>query len=172
MTRRQFMVPAILGSSAILLSGLGFRRRKEPVLATRSPFDRVVFVCCNDHSHYSPGIYIHGPDGGGPACLELANPAAPYMRAGDVSDSAGGLCGFLFTKFGGSGTLAGGFSLWDSPKPGADGAVDWQAYCAWNVDLILINVDRRTAECYVSPLDPKSPSKSLVSRLDGLKFGG
>jgi len=137
-----------------------------------SPFDRVIFVCSNDHGEYSPGIYLHGPDGGGPACLSFAAEAAHCMRAGEVSDSAAGLCGYLFTQFGAGVTSGGGLSLWDAPKPGASKAVDWQAYCARNVDLILVNVDRRSAECYVSPADAKAPSKSLVSRLDDLKFGG
>ena len=138
----------------------------------RSPFDRVVFVCTNDYGDYSPSIYLHGPDGGGPACLSLAAEAAHYMRAGEVSDSAAGLCGYLFTQLGPEVTSGGGLSLWDSPKPGASKAVDWQAYCAWNVDLILVNVDRRSAECHVSPSDANAPSKSLVSQLDDLKFGG
>ncbi len=94
------------------------------------------------------------------------------MRAGEVSDSAAGLCGYLFTQLGAGVTSGGGLSLWDAPKPGVSKIVDWQAYCAWNVDLILINVDRRSAECFVSPEVPKSPSKSLVGRLDDLKFGG
>ena len=137
-----------------------------------SSFDRVVFVCSNDHGEYSPGIYLHGADGGGPACLSLAAEAAHCMRAGEVSDSAAGLCGYLFMQLGAEVTSGGGLSLWDAPKPGASQVVDWQAYCAWNVDLILVNVDRRSVECYVGPVDSKAPNKSLVSRLDDLKFGG
>ncbi|GAC1450941.1 MAG: hypothetical protein NVSMB9_35720 [Isosphaeraceae bacterium] len=141
-------------------------------MTAKSPFDRVVFVCCDDHGVYSPGVYLHGPDGGGPACMHLAKEAAHCMRAGEPSDSAAGLCGFIFTQSAPEETSGGGLSLWDSPRPGPGGTVDWQQYCPWNVDLILVNVDRRTAECYVSPADRKAPTKMLVGRLDDLKFGG
>lgn len=171
MHRRHFL-RAIGGLIAVCLAVLGLRRGKGPRMNADSPFDRVVFVCCNDHGDYSPGVYVHGPSGGGPACLEDARRAAHGMRAGEPDGSAAGLCGFLFTEIGPEGTSGGELSLWDSPRPGPGGSVDWQAYCGWNVDLILINVDRRSAECFVSPQDPKSPSKSLVGRLDDLKFGG
>lgn len=76
------------------------------------------------------------------------------------------------SQLGADQTSGGALSLWDSPKPGASNAVDWQAYCASDVDLILVNVDRRSAECYVGPVDANASSKSLVSRLDDLEFGG
>ena len=146
MTRRQFVIRAVLGSSAIMLAWFGIRRRKATSMMAVSPFDRVCFVCCNDHGQYSPGVYLHGSDGGGPACLDFASEAAHCMRAGEACDSAAGLCGFLFTQLGPSVTSGGGLSLYDAPKPSPDGSVDWQ-YCGWNVDLILINVDRQSAEC-------------------------
>ena len=172
MLRRRFLQRALGGSIVIGCGWLGILRIGTNQMPARSPFDRVVFVCTNDHGDYSPGIYLHGPDGGGLACLKCAAEAAQSMRLNEVSDSAAGLCGFLFTKFGETGPGAGGLSLWDSPKPDASGAVDWQQYCAWNVDLVLINVDRRSAECYVSQSNDQSRAKSLVSRLDDLKFGG
>jgi len=129
-----------------------------------SGYDRVLIVCCNDAGDYSPGIYWHGPDGGGPACMESVREAAPSMPAPEVGGAAAGLCGFLFKQLQG----ADGLSLYDSPKPGSDGVVDWQAYCSWNVDLILVNVDRKMAECYSSPADPKAPKKLLVKKITGL----
>lgn len=169
---RRYFLRILGGLLAIGLAAVGLRRTKGPRSHVSSQFDRVVFVCCNDHGDFSPGIYLHGPDGGGPACLSIAAEAAHCMRGGEVGDSAAGLCGYLFTQLGTSVTSEGGLTLWDAPKAAAFKTVDWQAYCAWNVDLILINVDRRFAECFVSPQDPKSPSKSLVGRLDDLKFGG
>ena len=137
-----------------------------------SPFDRVLLVCCDTHGQFSPGVYWHGPTGGGPACLEAVRGAAPFMRFGEVGDSAAGLCGYLFGLLGNDVASGGGLSLLDAPRPRPDGTVDWQAYCAWNVDLILINVDRGTAECYVGEEDAKAPSKSLVRQFTGLRFGG
>jgi hypothetical protein len=169
---RRYFLRVIGGLTAVCLAALGFRRSKEARMDANSPFDRVVFVCCDDHGDYSPGVYLHGPDGGGPACLSLAAEAAHCMRAGEVSDSAAGLCGYLFTQLGAGVTSGGGLSLWDAPNAAASKTIDWQAYCAWNVDLILINVDRRSAECFVSPQDPNSPNKLLVGRLEDLKFGG
>jgi hypothetical protein len=170
--RRRFLIRALYGLIALILAWLCIRRRRETSVTAESPFDRVVFVCCNDHGECSPGIYLHGPAGGGPACLSIAQEAAHCMRAGEAHDSAAGLCGYLFTQLGPEVTSGGGLSLWDAPRPLPDGSVDWQAYCSWNVDLILINVDRLTAECFVSPSDPKAPSKSPAGRLTGLKFGG
>ena len=89
------------------------------------------------------------------------------MRAAEVSDAAAGLCGSIFREGGPA-----GLSLWDAPRPGRNGEVDWQAYCGWNVDLILIDVDAGTAECFVSPIDPDAPEKKAVRRITGLKFDG
>ena len=141
-------------------------------MEAESPFDRVMFVCVDGHGRYSPGVYLHGPDGGGPACLEDARKAAPGMRADEACDSAAGLCGYLFSLLGPTVSSGGGLSLYDAPKPGPDGTVDWQAYCGWNVDLILIDVSRKTADCFVSPEDPKSQQKLLTGRITGLTFGG
>lgn len=135
-------------------------------------FDRVLFVCTSDAGDYSPGVYLHGAAGGGPAALDLVRQAAPCMRDREVGDAAAGLCGYLFKQCGDDVAAGGGLSLYDAPKPGPGGAVDWQAYCFWNVDLVLINVDRGTAECHSSPPDPKSPTKVLVKQLSGLRLGG
>ena len=172
MNRRHFVFRLFVGLVVATLTVLGLRRRKGASVTVRSPFDRVVFVCSNNRGEYSPGIYLHGPDGGGPACLSFVAAAAKGMRAGEPSDSAAGLCGYLFAELGTYVTSGGGLSLWNGPKPGESGTVDWQAYCPWNVDLILVNVDRRVAECYVSAGGAKDRSKSLVSRLDDLHFGG
>ena len=182
MVRRQFFTRGILGLVTLVMVGLGFRRKKaDPRPAPRSKAaprlapssnDRVAFVCRDDHGDYSPGVYLHGPDGGGPACLEFASEAAHFMKAGEVGDSAAGLCGYLVSQFGPGVTSGGGISLWDAPRPGPDREVDWQAYCKANVDLILINVDRMTAECFVSPVDPKATIKARVGQIAHLKFGG
>lgn len=134
-------------------------------------FDRVLFVCYNDVGDYSPGVYLHGADGGGPAALDIVRQAAPCMRDSEVGDAAAGLCGYLFKQLGDDAAAGGGLSLFDAPKPGANGIVDWQAYCGWNVDLILINVDQGMAECHSGPADPKAPNKSMVKRLSGLHLG-
>ena len=172
MRRRQFFTRVFYGLIALVFAWLGIRRRKESSVTPESPFDRVVIVCYNAHADYSPGIYLHGADGGGPACLSFAREAAHCMRVGEPADSAAGLCGYLFTQLGPEVTSGGGLSLWDAPRPRADGSVDWQAYCSWNVDLVLVNVDRLTAECFVSPADAKSPTKTFAGRLTGLKFCG
>jgi hypothetical protein len=40
------------------------------------------------------------------------------------------------------------------------------------VDLVLINVDRGTAECHsTSPANPNAPNKVIVKRLAGLRMG-
>jgi hypothetical protein len=171
MGRRQF-ITILLAIAAAMVASLGLRRRPPPPPPATSPFDRVLLVCCGDHGNFSPAIYWHGPTGGGPACLEEARKAAPFMRAGEPDDSAAGLSGYLFRRLGDDVASGGGLSLRDAPQPRPDGTVDWQAYCSWNVDLILINVDRGTAECYVSPEDDENaPSKRLVRRFTGLKFG-
>ena len=134
--------------------------------------DRVLFVCCDDHGGYSPGVYLHGSDGGGPACLKVAVEAASRMRHGEAADSAAGLCGYLFKDFGDDAASSGGLSLFDAPIPRPDGSVDWSSYCPDNVDLILINVDQGVAECFVSSRDSKPKDKPMVAKITGLKLGG
>jgi len=134
-------------------------------------FDRVVFVCCDGRGEYSPGVYLHGEDGGGLAALDMLPRAAPCMRDRDSGDSAAGLCGYLFKQLGDDAAAGGGLSLYDAPKPRPDKTVDWQQYCGWNVDLVLIDVDRGTAECHSSPADPKSPTKRIIKRISGLHLG-
>lgn len=167
MNRRRFLI------GGLLVGGLAVAWRLIRLIrfGGGSMFDRVVFVCSNDAGDYSPGVYLHGAEGGGPAALDLVRQAAPYMRDGEVGDAAAGLCGYLFKQLGDDAAAGGGLSLFDSPKPGANGSLDWQAYCSWNVDLILINVDQGTAECHSGPADPKAPSKSVVKRLSGLRLG-
>jgi hypothetical protein len=168
MNRRQLLVGGAVAGGLVLL----WRWIRRNPFSGGGMFDRVVFVCCNDAGYYSPGVYLHGADGGGPAALDLVKQAAPYMRDGEVGDAAAGLCGCLFKECGDDVAAGGGLSLYDAPRPGPGGAVDWQAYCSWNVDLVLINVDQGTAECHSGPADPKAPSKSVVKRLSGLRFGG
>src|SRR5262249_13152138 len=97
--------------------------------------------------------------------------AARYMRDSEVGDAAAGLCGFLFKEIGDDAAAGGGLSLVVAPKPGPDKAVDWQAYCGWNVDLVLVNVGKGTAEWHSGPPDPKAPSKSVVKQISGLRLG-
>jgi hypothetical protein len=169
--KREQLIFVVLGSVAALLLWSRLPRETIQEPEDESLFDRVVFVCCDDHGNYSPGIYWHGATGGGPACLPEVKKAARYMRAGDPQCSAAAFCGYSFKVLGDDIATGGGVALCDAPKPGTDGSVDWQAYCSWNVDLILINVNRGTAQCYVSPEDPKAPRKQLVRRLTDLKFG-
>jgi hypothetical protein len=172
MQSRNFVVRIVVAGVVIAASWLGMRERHQTTAAATSPFDRVVFVCCGEHGHYSAGVYLHGVPGGGPACLHLAADAARSMRQREIGDSAAGLCGFLFTQLGSEATTGGALSLWDPPRPDGQQPVDWQRYCGWNVDLVLINVDRLSAECLVGAPDPKSSEKSVVAQLDHLDFGG
>ena len=168
MNRRRLLMGGLIAGGVALYWWL---RRCFP-LGGDGMFDKVVFVCCNDAGDYSPGVYLHGAEGGGPAALDDVRQAAPCMRDGEVGDAAAGLCGYLFKRLGDDAAAGGGLSLYDAPKPGPNGTVDWQAYCSWNVDLVLINVDRGTAECHSGPADPKAPSKSVVKSVSGLRLGG
>lgn len=169
-SRRRFLVGALVacGVGVVWCASRLFQR----YFGSASVFDRVLFVCYTGHGDYSPGVYLHGAAGGGPACMDLVRDAARCMRSSEVGDAAAGLCGFLFKRLGDDVAAGGGLSLYDAPKPGADGKINWQAYCGWNVDLILIDVDRGIAECYSSPNDPKAPSKNKIQQIDGLCFGG
>lgn len=166
------MIRTLVVGVGIVAVWLGVRQHHQTTAAATSPFDRVVFVCCDEHGHYSAGVYLHGVPGGGPACLDLAAEAARYMRKREIGDSAAGLCGFLFTQLGEEATTGGALSLWDAPRPDGQQPIDWQRYCGWNVDLVLINVDRLCAECLVGASDPKTMEKTVVARLDHLDFGG
>jgi hypothetical protein len=68
------------------------------------------------------------------------------MRPGDPGSASAGLCGFLFKRFGYDGDTVGTLALEPPPQPGADGKIDWNNYGA-DGDVILINVDQRTARC-------------------------
>jgi hypothetical protein len=132
-------------------------------------FDRVLFVCVDRDGNYSPGVYLHGT--GGSDGLSLIPQAARFMRTPEVGDAAAGLCGFLFKQCGDDVARGGCLSLYDVPKPASNGQVDWQNYCGPNVDLVLIHVESGTAEVYSGSVDLKSPTKSLVRAISGLKFG-
>jgi hypothetical protein len=168
--RRGFLIGALI-AGGLGLTWLAVKTGRR-FFGGSSMFDRVLFVCCTEDGDYSPGVYLHGAAGGGPACLDLLHDAERCMRTSEVGDAAAGLCGFLFKRLGDDVAAGGGLSLYDAPKPGANGQIDWQAYCGWNVDLILIDVNRGTAECYSSPNDPKAPRKERVARIEGLRFGG
>jgi hypothetical protein len=171
MNRRRFIVDGIYAGAAALLSGwlnLGCGRRMEGTVSTG--FDRVVFVCVNNYGDYSPGVYLQGT--GGDDGITVVPQAAPFMRTPETGDAAAGLCGYLFKQLGDDVARDGGISLYDAPKPGADGKVDWQSYCAPNVDLVLIHVDKGTAELWSGSADLKSATKSLVKTISGLTFGG
>jgi hypothetical protein len=94
------------------------------------------------------------------------------MRTPESGAAAAGLCGFLFKQIGDDAARGGALSLYDAPKAGADGKVDWQTYCAPNVDLVLIHVEQGKAEFYSGSQDMKSPTKSLVRTTRGLHIGG
>src|SRR5262249_25942362 len=128
----------------------------------------VVYVCTNGAGDYSPGVYVHG-GAGGKAALECLRGAAPNMRAAEVGDAAAGLCGYLYKQFGGGSHT--GLALFHTPKLGADGTVDWEAYAGWNVDVVVINLRRGTAVCYSSPGQPGAGPKVEVGRIEGLTFG-
>jgi hypothetical protein len=132
-------------------------------------FDRVIFVCVDRDGNYSPGVYVQGT--GGSDGLSLIPQAARFMRTPEVGDAAAGLCGFLYKQFGDDVASGGCLSLYDTPKLAANGKVDWQSYCAANVDLVLIHVESGSAELYSGSSDLKSPTKSLVRTITGLKFG-
>lgn len=182
MERRTLIVSALVVIGLFGLGWYGAHRprpavrlhRQEPPqpVARRSSYDRVIFVCRDQSGAYSPGIYVQGADGGGPAMLVDAVNAAPFMRLGDITNSSAGLCGFLFRELGPEAATGGGISLHDSPKPDADGKIDWQAYCSWNVDVVLIDVDHRTAECYSSPEPSDKLPKRRIGRVTDLPFGG
>jgi hypothetical protein len=103
--------------------------------------NRVYFVCCDNHGGFSPVIYMRL--GGGRAAFDTVRAAAPFMRASDACSSAAGLCGFLFKRFGYKGSTEGTLSLDPPPQPRPDGTIDWTR----DGDVILINVDERTAKC-------------------------
>jgi hypothetical protein len=125
--------------------------------------DRVVFVCCDDQGNFSPGIYLHGAAGGGRAALGMVREAAPYMRDLDVGDAAAGLCGFTFKSVGDDAASAGVLSLYDAPKPKADGSVAWGEYVGRDTNVILVNVVTGLASC---------PFGDAVGQeIRGLKFG-
>ncbi|HZZ43726.1 MAG TPA: hypothetical protein VFE58_12375 [Tepidisphaeraceae bacterium] len=174
MNRRGFVIGGAFVAAALVAGWLGIRRG-APVVSLRQStgenmFDRVIFVCVNNNGDYSPGVYLQGT--GGADGLQLIPQAAPFMRTPETGDAAAGLCGFLFKKIGDGAARDGGLSLYDAPKVGPDGKIDWQAYCAPNVDLILIHVEQGTAELYSGSADLKSPTKSLVRTINGLRFGG
>ena len=132
-------------------------------------FDRVIFVCVDRDGNYSPGVYVQGM--GGPDGLSIIPQAARFMRTPEVGDAAAGLCGFLYKQCGDDVASGGCLFLYDAPKPAANGQVDWQTYCGPNVDLVLIRVELGTAELYSGSADLKSPAKTLVRTITGLKFG-
>lgn len=143
-----FLVASVLMAAAI---GWAVRRDRgggghgggEPL----SPDDvniRALFVCCDDHGYYGPGIYTCC--GGGRTALDTVRRAAPFMRAEDPASAAAGLCGFLFRDLGYQGDTGGTLTLEPPPQPGPDGQIDWKAY-AGLADVVLINVDTRTAQC-------------------------
>ena len=124
--------------------------------------DRVVFVCCDDQGNFSPGVYVHGAAGGGRAALGMVREAAPYMRDLDPGDAAG-LCGFAFKSIGDDAESGGGPSLYDAPKPRADGSVSWGEYVGGDTNVILVNMVTGVASC---------PFGDAVGQeVRGLKFG-
>ena len=147
MDRRTFLTVVLLGGAAIgVLFGWQIMHRPNADL-DGDPLDvdrRVRFVCCNDRGHYSAGVYMRC--GGGRAAFATVREAARFMRAGDPDSAAAGLCGFMFKRVGYDGDTVGTLALEPPPRPGPDGTIDWKEYGA-DGDVIVINVDRRTAKC-------------------------
>ena len=132
-------------------------------------FDKAIFVCVDNTGMFSPGVYLGGT--GGQNALSVVPQAARYMRTPEVDDAAAGLCGYLYKQIGDDVAANGCLSVYDPPKPGPNGKVDWQSYCGPDTDLILIHVEQGTVELYSGSADLKSPTKSLVQTISGLKFG-
>jgi hypothetical protein len=174
LNRRGFVIAGTCAAASLLAAWLGFHRPAPSPSSHGSTgentFDRVIFVCVDNDGNYSPGVYLQGT--GGPDGLQTVPLAAPFMRTPETGDAAAGLCGFLFKQLGDGAARDGGLSLYDAPKPGPDGKVDWQAYCGPNVDLVLIHLEQGKAELYSGSADLKSPTKSLVRTISGLQFGG
>ena len=174
MNRRGFLIGGAIAALALVAGWFDFRKSALSGASRRASgenmFDRVIFVCVDNDGNYSPGVYLQGT--GGADGLQEVPQAAPFMRTPEIGDAAAGLCGFLFKQIGDDAASGGVLSLYDAPKAGADGNVDWQTYCAPNVDLVLIHVEQGKAELYSGSADLKSPTKSLVRMISGLKFGG
>src|SRR5689334_14302996 len=137
---RPWIFIGMCGALALLLGCQKSSRPKPQSRAGGSGFDRTLFVCTDDRGGYSAGVYLHGTTGSD--ALELVPYAAPFMRTPETGDAAAGLCGFLFKQLGDDVARLGGLSLYDAPRPAKDGAIDWQAYCGENVDLILIHLEK------------------------------
>lgn len=147
MDRRSFLTRALpLGAGAALFGWLIVRRNDKDIPRQREEDweKRVVFVCCDDHGAFSPGVYMRV--GGGRAAFEIVREAAPYMRAGDPGSAAAGLSGFLFKKYQYDGETGGTLALEPGPEPQPDGTIDWKKYCS-DCDVIVINVDQASAKC-------------------------
>jgi hypothetical protein len=119
------------------------RHGNVPLPAAADDWERRVrFVCCDEHGGYSSGIYMRV--GGGRAAFDTVRQAAPFMRAGDPTSAAAGLCGFLFKRSGYNGHTGGTLVIEPPPQPNSDGKIDWKTYGG---DVILINVDKGSAIC-------------------------
>jgi hypothetical protein len=131
-------------SIAVLLGWVLSRRQQTHETADTNWEHRVVFVCCDSHGTYSPGVYTRV--GGGRVAFKIVREAAPFMRAGDPGSAAAGLCAFLFRDHRYQGDTGGTLVLIDPPQAGSDKKVDWKNYHA-DADVILINVDTGSAKC-------------------------
>ncbi len=171
MDRRRFLIWLLVIGVLAGIGWLGFRRDRRSHEPRDTGFDRILFVCVDEHGQYSPGVYLHGAEGDAAQWLDMVRQAAPYMSRPETGDAAAGLCGFLFKRCGDDAARGGGLSLYDAPKPQPSGSVDWQAYCGWNVDLVLINVERGTAEVFSSPANSETQPKVVIARASGLRFG-
>jgi hypothetical protein len=140
--------------------GGGAHMREQPARADDVNI-RAIFVCCDDHGYYSPGVYVCC--GGGRSALDTVQRAAPFMRAEDPGSAAAGLCGFVFRDLRYQGDTGGTMTLEPPPQPGPDGAVDWKAYGGL-ADVILINVDTGTARCCLGTI--------LGEEVRNLRLGG
>jgi hypothetical protein len=143
-TRRRFVE---LGLGSLALSGFAGCSRRDQAKheGDKRMGDRVVFVCRDKSGALSPGVYLHA---GGAGALDLLRDAAPAMRASEINDAAAGLCGHIFGLIGATAAAAGMLSIFDSPKPGADGKVDWSTYSHGDAGVVVVDLHQRSATCY------------------------
>jgi hypothetical protein len=144
LTRRRFVGFTV---GALTLPGLAgcVRRDHSKTEGTDGMGDRVVFVCRDKSGAFSPGVYLHAGGGG---AFDLLRDAAPAMRASEINDAAAALCGHIFGLIGAPAAAAGMLSIFDSPKPDADGKVDWSTHSRGDAGVVVVDLHERTATGY------------------------
>lgn len=158
MNRRSFLVGGCIAAGAAAAAVFLMRRRpaeRTTEVSTDKEMrvsERVVIVCVDRAGRYSPGVYLQA--GGSLNALSTIPLAAPSMRSSEVGDAAAGLCGYLYKQLGDAVAADGLLSLYDAPKVVGTEPVDWQGYCGWNVDVVLVHIESGVAELYAGGEDP------------------